>query len=426
MLYDIGFAVFALFYLPTLIFKGKLHGDFLERFGVYSGDKLRALEAASRPIWIQAVSVGEVALCKSLIPKLKAAFPQKQIVLSTITKTGNDFAKKLFANDVIVMYFPLDFSFIVKKVVGLINPTIYVMIETEIWPNFLKEVSARSIPSIIINGRISDRSFGKYMMAKSFLKDTLSRISSFCMQSRLDAERIISMGAPKDKVSVTGNMKLDAEEKLEFKTREELSKILNIEPYDQIFVAGSTHKGEEEIVLKSFKELTADLPGLRLIIAPRHVERAGEVESVAKGLGFETVQLSKMDPEVRFKAKTPVFILDKIGYLNSAYSFASVVFIGGSLVKHGGQNPVEPAVLKKPIVFGPYMFNFKDISNSLLEGKAAIMVRNKIELTGHVKELLGNKATRDELGDKALKVVINSRGATAKNLKEIERLIRGA
>ncbi|MFH1189177.1 MAG: glycosyltransferase N-terminal domain-containing protein, partial [Candidatus Omnitrophota bacterium] len=209
MLYDIGFFIFSIFYLPTLIFRGKLHGDFGERFGSYSSQKRSRLAAGRSAIWIQAVSVGEVALCKSLIPMIREHFPESSIVFSTITKAGNELARKLFSKDAVIIYFPLDFSFIVKKAVSLIKPKVYVMVETEIWPNILKALSASGARTILVNGRISDRSFGKYELAKPFLRSTLERIGAFCMQSETDARRIIALGAPKERVRVTGTMKFD-------------------------------------------------------------------------------------------------------------------------------------------------------------------------------------------------------------------------
>jgi len=175
MLYDIGFLIFSIIYLPVLLFKGKLHGEFPERFGRYAPAKEKALLSGRSRIWIQAVSVGEVAVCKSLIPLLKEKFPGHGLVISTITKPGNDLAKKLFSKDAVLIYFPLDFGFTVRRAVKYIRPGIYIMIETEIWPNLLNELSLNSIPSVMINGRISDRSIGKYMLVKPFLKNVLSK-----------------------------------------------------------------------------------------------------------------------------------------------------------------------------------------------------------------------------------------------------------
>lgn len=188
-----------------------MHGEFSERFGIYDKAKQRALFSGKDRIWIQAVSVGEVALCRSLIPLLKEKFPSTDIVISTITKAGNELARKIFGKDAIIIYFPLDFSFVVRKVAGIIKPALYIMVETEIWPNLLKELERKSVPCVLINGRISDRSIGKYRLAKLFLKNTFGRIRVFCMQDPVAADRIIELGAPRERVRVTGNMKFDVD-----------------------------------------------------------------------------------------------------------------------------------------------------------------------------------------------------------------------
>jgi len=425
MLYDIGFAIFSLFYLPTLIFKGKLHRDFLERFGAYGAAKQKQLAACNNAIWIQAVSVGEVVLCKTLIPLLKEEFPASPIVLSTITRTGNDLAKKLYANEAIIIYFPLDFSFVVKKVMGLIRPRIYVMIETEIWPNMLKEAACRSVPSILINGRISDRSFGKYKLARPFLQTTLRTISKFCMQSDADAERIVSLGALRDRVVITGNMKFDIRPLHDPAKAEEMKRLLGLAAGDKLFVAGSTHRGEEEIAVRIFKELSREFRGLKLLIAPRHVERTREIEVLIKKIGFEPIRFSYLPANRQTgKPANTIFILDTIGQLKDAYAVATLVFIGGSLVKYGGQNPIEPAIFEKPILFGPHMFNFKNITAKFLEDRAAVQVADEKELLERSRFLLIDASKRSALGKNARRMVSENRGATERNLEAIVKLIK--
>ncbi len=402
MLYDIGFAIFSLFYLPALIFRGKLHGDFLERFGVYSNEKRAHLAQAKDAIWIQAVSVGEVALCRSFIPRIRETFPRRTIIFSTITKTGNDLAKKLFANDAVIIYFPLDFSFIVKKVIALARPKMYIMVETEIWPNFLKAIARNNVPAILINGRISDRSFGKYKLVKPFLRNTLENINSFCMQSKVDANRIIELGARPETVRGTGNMKFDIQVKESQKDNE-------------LLVAGSTHSGEEDMVIEAYKDLVKKFPRLKLLIAPRHIERSSEVAAIAGKYGFAPVFMSK-DEGRGMRDEGRIYILDSIGKLNDFYSIASIVFVGGSLVKHGGQNPIEPAVYGKPVIFGPHMFNFKSIASAFLEKNAAIQVSDRKELAPVIEDLLMHAKKREELGQRAKQVIIENRGATERNL----------
>ncbi len=427
MLYDIAFLLFSIFYIPTLVFRGKLHKDFAERFGIYGDAKEDALWKARDVIWIQAVSVGEVALCKSLIPELRREYPDRSIVLSTITRTGNDLAKRLFSSDAIVIYFPLDFSGLVKQAIDKIRPKLYVMIETEIWPNVLKELGRKRVPAILINGRISDRSFGKYKAVKRFLAKTLDKVALFCMQSDADAERIKELGAKGDRVIVTGNMKFDVDIILNNKAAGTTG-LFGLDGSDHIFVAGSTHGGEEEIVVSVYKDLLNEFPDLKLIIAPRHVERASDVETVVKRFGFDAVKMSRPQdgpspsPRGSYPANHQIYIIDKIGYLNDAYSIAEVVFVGGSLIPHGGQNPIEPAVFEKPVLFGPYMFNFKAVAASLIENNGALQVRDKKELLMKLSYLLKNRDSRISLGLNAKAVILKSRGASRRNLTAIKEL----
>jgi len=424
MLYDIGFLIFSIIYLPTLIFKGKLHRDFPERFGRYDKVKERALLSGSGRIWIQAVSVGEVALCKSLIPLLKEKFPANDLVISTITKAGNDLAKKLFSKEATVIYFPLDFSFTVKRAVKFIKPRIYIMIETEIWPGLLKELSTNSIPSILINGRISDRSIGKYRVVKAYLKNVLCKISAFCMQDIIDETRIIELGAPSDRVKVTGNMKFDVEAPANIPTPDVIRRSFDLKEGDELFVAGSTHNGEEEMIVETFKELGLEFPQLKLLIAPRHIERVEEVESVVRKSGLQSARISRLNESRTTNDERRVVILDTIGHLNDAYSVATLVFIGGSLIKHGGQNPIEPAVLGRAILFGPHMFNFKYIANTLLKAGAAMQAAGKEELIKFSRMLLKDIPKRSKLGENAKKVVVDNRGATKRNLRQISEILK--
>lgn len=423
MLYSIGFFIFSIFYLPTLIFKGKLHAEFGERFARFGKIKERALLSGKDRIWIQAVSVGEVALCKSLIPVLKDRFPDRDIVISTITKAGNDLAKKFFSKDAIIIYFPLDFRFIAKRSVDLIKPELYIMIETEIWPNLLRELASRGVRSILINGRISDRSIGKYRLAKYFLKNILNKIALFCMQDQIDADRIVELGAPKNLVKVTGNMKFDAQISSGKDDAGVVRNLLGLKEEECLFVAGSTHEGEEEIVIDVFKKLSACFPKLKLLIAPRHVTRSDEIENIIKTAGFVSLRYSNLNGSVGSNDERCIFLMDTIGHLNEAYSAAAIVFVGGSLVKYGGHNPIEPACFAKPILFGLYMFNFKYIANVFLKNKAALQVFNKEDLFEKSRLLLNDAGARGALGNSAKRTVIENGGATGKNVAEICRLL---
>ncbi len=423
MLYDIGFLIFSLFYLPALIFKGKLHGDFHERFGIYSEGKRAKLTAANNVIWIQAVSVGEVALCGGLIPLLKKEFPGRDIVLSTITRRGNELAKKLFSDDAVVIYFPLDFSSVVRKAAGLIRPKLYIMIETEIWPNVLRELSRKRVPAALLNGRISDRSFGQYMLARPFLLKTLGRIRLFCMQSKEDAGRITEMGAPADRVRVTGTMKFDFDAAADDGAARRMRESLGLTEGAELFVAGSTHPGEEEVIVSAYSQLLKEFPKLTLLIAPRHVERAQEVGNTVRRFGFMPARLSSLNHGPWTMDHGPIYILDTIGHLNDAYAIATLVFIGGSLVPHGGQNPIEPASFEKPVIFGPHMSNFRAIAAALLKNGGAVQVKDARELLDKARALLKDRQAGLALGRNARKAIIENRGATGRNLRALKEII---
>ena len=424
MLYDIGFLIFSIFYLPTLIFKGKMHSDFGERFANYGKEKAGALGSSKGCIWIEAVSVGEVAVSRSLIELLKKRFPNKPIVFSTITKTGNDLARKLYSKDATVIYFPLDLSWVVRKTVSLIAPSIYIMIETEIWPNVINELSRRGVPCVLMNGRISDRSFGKYRAVRPFLAPVLKRVGLFCMQSLADAERIIELGAPSEKVRITGNMKFDTPVTVDSKRCEEAKRKMGLSDSGGLIVAGSTHPGEEAMLLDIFAVMHTEFPELKLLIAPRHIERSTEVEDVIRKRGFEPVKLSSIGSgSLKITGRRPVFILDTIGQLRDIYSIATVVFMGGSMVPHGGQNPVEPAALGKPVVFGPHMFNFREITSVFVDNGAAVIVKDEEGLSGAIRMLLKDQPRRNEIGRNAARAIAEKRGATERNLKELEGML---
>ncbi|MEE9500399.1 MAG: 3-deoxy-D-manno-octulosonic acid transferase, partial [Candidatus Omnitrophota bacterium] len=371
-IYDVFFFVFSLAYLPYLVIKGKAHSDFRERFGKLP----RSFEGigALRPIWVHAVSVGEVLAVKNFVEKLHAKLPERKIVLSTTTKTGADLARRVLNENILKFYFPLDFSFVARRVANFINPSLLVVMETEIWPNLILELSRRKIPIVLINGRISDRSFKGYKKIKFFFKDILKRVSLFLMRSEKDARYIKTLGAPGENVRVTGNMKFDIE-----KTSDGIARTksdLGIGESEELLIAGSTHGGEEEIVLDVYSHLAKEFQNLRLLIAPRHIDRAKTIKKMVERMGLKNI-----------------LVLDTFGELSRIYGLATIVFMGGSLVKRGGHNIVEPAVFGKPIVFGPYMFNFRDMARSFLENKAAIKVKNRKELLETLEMLLkdGNR-----------------------------------
>ena len=429
ILYDLIFLIFALLYLPVFIFRGKFHSGFLNRLGFFPKDIQNSL-VAKRPIWLHMVSVGEAQALRILLEKLRKEYPDRKIALSTVTPTGNKIARSIAVEGDLVFYLPLDISFIVRSVVDLINPCLFVIAETEIWPNLVTYLSKRGIPIISVNSRISDRSFKSYKLIKFLLKGILNKISLFCAQTQTDSRRLLALGVDPKKIKLTGNMKFDTSTLLSVNGSTTLTidnadyrRKLGLKEADRLLTAGSTHPGEEEIILGVYKELLSDFPALKLLIAPRHPERAKEIERLVLNYGFNSVFISKPRLSTIDYRLSTVFILDTIGQLKDFYAVSDIVFIGGSLIKKGGQNILEPAVLAKPIIFGPHMFNFRDIAELFLVSGGAVLVKNKEELREKIKDLLLHPESALGLGRRARELLLKNQGASERNLEIIKEVL---
>jgi 3-deoxy-D-manno-octulosonic-acid transferase len=375
------------------------------------------------PIWVHAVSVGEVMAARYLIEDLRASYPDKRLVISTVTTTGNKIARGIAREGDFVSYLPLDLSFIIRSVVDRIQPSAFVIVETEIWPNLISYLYTKNIPVLVVNGRISDASFRGYFSIKFLLKTVLNKINLFCVQTERDAKRLIRLGVVKDKIEMTGNMKFDITDYADFKKDYTDYKIkLGLESGGKLFVAGSTHPGEEEIILEVYKNLCNDYADLRLLIAPRHPERTPEITNLIKKFGFEAARISLLNRRTgEPKNLRTVFVLDTVGQLVNYYCLADLVFVGGSLVRKGGHNILEPASEEKPIFFGPYMFNFRDIADLFLENNACILVHNPDELEQSIRDLLNNPAGMAILGKRAKELILQNQGATKRNLRYVKK-----
>ncbi|MBI4982578.1 MAG: 3-deoxy-D-manno-octulosonic acid transferase [Candidatus Omnitrophica bacterium] len=374
IIYNFIALVIFLIYFPVYLLRRKFHSGLWQRLGV-----LPKRLNLGKPIWIHAVSVGEAAACRGLVDGLRKIYPEKKFVISTVTTTGNKIAHTIAQPGDFVCYLPLDFSFIVKKIITRVNPSLFIIAETEIWPNLITCLWKKGIPVVVVNARISDGSFRGYFMLRAFLKPILKKISLFCAQTQVDVDRLMTIGAEVDKIKVTGNMKFDLSRR-EYSEKDcnNFKEKLAITVKEKLLVAGSTHPGEEKIILEAYKSLLEDLPGLRLLIAPRHPERAQEVSVLIKDSGFEPLRTSLLNPSNPSNSRNPttIFVLDTIGELLNYYAIADIVFVGGSLIKKGGHNILEPASLAKPIIFGQYMFNFRDTAKLFLKNSAAIQVNN--------------------------------------------------
>lgn len=418
ILYDLFFLIFSMLYVPTLIFKGKAHKDLSQRFG-FLPDGISSLK---KPVWIHGVSVGEAAVAVRLAGEIKKRFPGVPVVVSTTTKTGNDMVQKTGGGSVDgLFYYPLDMTAVVHRVVKKVDPRLYVMIETELWPNLLEELRIRKVPVVVANGRISDRSFRRYRRIKPLMRRILKCVDVFCMQTPRDAERIKDLGAEGGRVNVTGNMKFDEKTLSDVKLKVDKA-FLGFTGSCEILVAGSTHFPEENKVIGEYTRLRSRKPGLKLVIAPRHVERSEAVAVYLEKAGLKYAKFSDVLAGKKPEG-TDAVIVDTIGHLKDIYAAADLVFIGGSLIKKGGQNPIEAASRGKAVIFGPHMFNFREVAGMFVERGAAIQVKDEGELGMAMTELLLDPAKREKMGADAVRVIQENSGAVARTGERLGKYI---
>ncbi len=376
-------------------------------------------------IWIHAVSVGETLTARALAGDLKRRYPTLRLFVSTTTIAGQQVASREMAEADAVFYFPLDLPHIVNRTLRLVNPRLFVVMETEIWPNLLRACRRAGVKTVMANGRISNRSYPRYRMVRRLFRQVLSDIDRFCMQSRESADRVIDLGADPAHVIVTGNLKFDS-----LKAAAGLApdrgmpralRFFRFSDPRPVVIAGSTMRGEEVTVLRAFARARADAPRALLILAPRHPERFGEVERLAREEGFRTVRRSALT--IDEEPAADVVVLDTIGELAELYRLATIAFVGGSLVPSGGHNILEPAVFGRPILFGPHMENFQEIAAAFLEAGAALQVGGEWELEAALRDLLNDPARRAALGRSAQAIVETNHGARERTLAAIADLL---
>jgi 3-deoxy-D-manno-octulosonic-acid transferase len=381
-----------------------------------------------RPVWLHAISVGEILSAIPLAQSLKSRFPDYPLVVSASTHTGLEIAKKRLSKTCDAIFlFPYDFIWSVKKMINGINPAIFILFESDIWPNFLFEMKKRGIPVLFVNGRISPRSFKRYKKISFFMVWALSNFSRLCMQTQKDADRFATIGAPRERIQVTGNIKFDLPtETILDKERIKLKESLGIGENSKILLAGSTHAGEEKCLTHPLKELKQRFSELVILIVPRHPQRAGSIKKLLAEAGLSSTLKTALKPRAGgVHTNSPgIIIVDTLGELRRLYAIADTVFVGGSLIKHGGHNPIEPAMFKKPILFGPHMHNFEWIANTLVRSKGAVMVEDAEDFLKAATRLLADPKEAKTVGEQAYKVLQKNRGAVEKTLKVIEEELR--
>ncbi|HAF21721.1 MAG TPA: hypothetical protein DCK93_02230 [Blastocatellia bacterium] len=427
LILGLGFLILLPRFLIDAFRHGKYVAGFRERLGL-----LPRIQNDGRPVvWIHCVSVGETQAARPLVKGIRERFPEYSIAISTVTLTGQNLAREIFKHDAAhIFYFPFDWRWIARKSLRTISPAAVLIMETELWPGFLRECDARQVPVAIVNGRLSEKSFRRYRFIRRFMSRVLSSISLAIMQTEADVERLRALGMDADKTFLTGNMKFDAGSmpvndllSAEFRRR---FKLADDAP---LILAASTHAPEEVIILNAIRQVFSKSGSKpRLVIAPRHPERFAEVADLLKASGLHWVRrTAAADPR---DGEAEVVLLDSIGELQSAYSLASIVFVGGSIAKTGGHNILEPAAAGAAVITGPHTYNFQSVVETFVAAGAIIQL-NPIsdsavitELADVISELLLNPGRRQEVGERARRLVNENRGATDRTLELLTSILR--
>ena len=416
-LYNIAAILVVILIIPVFMIRSVREKGFVERIrqslGIFPEHALDKV-AKKHCIWVHAASVGEIVATSPLIKEFHKEFPQTPILVSVVTTSGYEMANRIIKDADAIIYFPLDLPFLAGRVLRRIHPRVFLPVETELWPNFLKTARQMHIPVMMVNGRISDRSVKQYKYLNSLLTDMIGTVTKFAMQSDIDADYIMRLGAPPELVTVTGNTKFD--QTYTDVSPEEKAAIIHemgLEKAEGILLAGSTHRGEEDFVLKAFKALREKHDKAKLVIAPRELLRTQEVIHLCKRAGFTVTTRTKQ--QEKGPQDADIVILDTIGELGKVYSVGDVVYVGGSLITHGGHNILEPAAHGKAIIVGHYMFNFKDTHALFKKREACITVNNAQELANEVVNLFDDETYRQRLEKETLAIVGENKGASRKS-----------
>ena len=416
-LYTIIFYVLLPFILLRLWLKNRKNPSARAYWYERLGKNLRP--APPHGIWIHAVSVGESIAAIPLIKVLQQRYPNIPIIVTNETIGGADRIRVSLGNRVTQLYSPYDLPSVLRRVFTLLKPRLLILMETELWPNLLAECRRNKVPVVVANARLSERSASGYRRIASITREMLRGINLVIAQSRADADRFIDLGLPPDRIHITGSIKFDIE--LSPQLPERAKKLREAWGQDRpIWIAASTHEGEEDQILEAFAQVRKHLPNVLLVSVPRHVERVFRLQNLYQSHGFQVIRRSE---NRACSDATDIFIGDTMGELLSFYAASDLAFIGGSLVERGGQNPLEAAALGLPLLTGPYTFNFELITEQLIQRGIEIQVNNSQELAEQVIAVLSNPQKRQEIGDDAKKFVEENKGSLLKHLELIETLI---
>jgi 3-deoxy-D-manno-octulosonic-acid transferase len=424
-LYNILFIVVFVLASPYYFWRMRRRGNWLpgftQRFAKYDPGIKQAL-TNRHVIWLHAVSVGEVSLCAQLIRALEPCVPNLKIVVSTTTTTGMGELRRRLPIHVTKIYYPIDRRKYVSRALAAINPQVIVLVEAEIWPNFIWRVEKLSIPLLLVNARLSDRSYPRYKKFGFLFRPLFAAFTGVGAQNDADAARLREVGCRPERIRVVGNLKFDAAKLGERRTLDvaALLRQLGVPSDAEILVAGSTHDGEEILLTGIVRRLRARFPKLFLILVPRHFERCRELGRQLRGSDVKFVCRSEISPDTRFsEGEVECLLVNTTGELKFFYECATVVFVGKSLTAVGGQNPIEPGAQGKAMVFGPNMQNFADVTRNFIARNAAVQVRDPETLEVAIHELLADKSHRVELGGNALQVVVENFGAVDRTVEMI-------
>ena len=416
LLLDLGYLSAALLVSPWLAFKALTDRRYRHRVGERFG---RVAPSEQRTLWIHCASVGEVTLAKPIVARLKASRPELRIHVTTVTLAGRENAEKSFP-EARVSYFPLDFGGSVRRAIRHIRPIGVVLVELEVWPNFVRRCAREGVPVAVVNGRMSERSFGRYRFWGWFFRPIFRSLSAVGVQNEAYAERLREMGAAP---VVTGNLKYDAAISFDPAAEERAWRERLALGDAPVLVGGSTHDPEERILLETYKRVQKVVPGTRLILAPRHLDRLGEVQKAVESAEMKCYKRTELSPA---GPSDGVILLDTVGELSRVYSAATAVFIGGTFCARGGQNMLEPASLGKPVVSGPSLSNFEEIARTLVGAGGMKVVDNPVDLAGALAELLRDPGRAREIGAKSVEAVRAGRGAIERTMDLIEQsLLKG-
>ena len=420
LLYPLGLLFFLPGQMAKLIRRGNYRHKLGQRFGVYDA-QVKARLRSHRCTWIHAVSVGEVAIALKLIAKLRQLDPEFFCALTTTTTTGFQVANSTPDERIEVLYSPLDFWPIKRHAFAVIRPIRIILVEAEVWPNLVAEARTRRIPLALVNARLSKRSEARFHRFRSLIAPIFRCLDAVCVQEPEDVERWVALGVPRDRIHHVGSIKYDpADVRLNPDLPLQVLRTFGLDGDRPILFGGSTHAGEEEILGEIFQRLRSDFPAFTLIVAPRHVERAGEVRRALERLGLRISLRSEAGAAGH--QQPDCILLDTTGELQHWYAVATIVFVGKSLTSRGGQNPVEPILAGKPVLFGPHMENFSALAQALVANKAGVQIRDPNSLQQQIAWLLRDREAALQLVANAQAVLARHRGATERTAKIVMQL----